>query len=111
MRLNSGFNFIFSVIATYFLIIAPDLIYGQTPENGDGNSSAIKIIEQALKNYDSKKQNEQEEFKTHLNSRLDQVTKSWIADMENTRYNQLDTIIDQNWDKQPRTEILLPTKF
>ena len=31
--------------------------------------------------------------------------------MENTRYNQLDTIIDQNWDKQARIEILLPTKF
>ncbi len=111
MRLNSRFNFIFFVIVAYLLIIVPEVLYGQTQENGDENSSAIKIIEQALKNYDSKKQNEQEEFKTHLNSRLDQVTKSWIADMENTRYNQLDTIIDQNWDKQPRTEILLPTKF
>ena len=112
IRTNKGFDFIISaIIVAYCIFINPLEFYGQDPENSDENSKTIKIVEQALKNYDSKKQNEEEKFKTLLNSRLEKKTKTWIADMENTRYKQLDTIFEQDWDKQPRTAILLPASF
>ncbi len=111
MRSNSGFYFIIYVIAAYFLFIVPQAIYGQEPEGSKEDSGTIKVVEQALKNYDTKKQSEQEDFKTQLSFRLGQATKAWVAEMEKTRYNQWDTVIEQDWDKQARIAMILPVNY
>ena len=102
------------MIALIFLCLlfsATERFYGQEAANSDSNNAAIKIVEQALKNYDTKKQDEEEGFKTKLNFRLEQATKAWIAAMEKTRHNQLDNIVGQDWDKQPRTAMILPFNY
>ncbi|MDD5561374.1 MAG: hypothetical protein PHT50_04495 [Candidatus Omnitrophica bacterium] len=111
MRTNKTFDFAISLAALYFLssILIP--AYAQPQENGNENTGTIKVIEKALQNYDTKKQNEEETFKVHLNSLLGQATKAWIANMEKTRYSQLDNVIGQDWDKQPRTAMILPFDY
>jgi hypothetical protein len=108
MKLNNLFNLIIVITSVYFLFSVPGIFYGQAPENSDPDNPEIKIVEQALKNYDKKKQNKEEEFKAQLNSQLAQATKAWIANMEKIRYNQLDNIIEQDWDKQPRSAMIMP---
>ena len=108
IRSNKIFDFIIFLTPLYFLFSVSTSVYGQAQENNDDNAGTIKVIEQALKNYDTKKQNEEEAFKVHLNSLLDQAAKDWIANIEKTRYNQLDNVVDQDWDKQPRNAMIMP---
>ena len=108
MRSNKIFDFIILLIALYFLFSASKSVYAQPQEGNNENAGTIKVIEQALKNYDTKKQGEEEAFKVHLNSLLVQATKEWTDNIEKTRYNQLDNVIGQDWDKLSRTAMIMP---
>ncbi len=112
MELKNAFNFIITAIPVCLLAAFTGISYGQNPENSPQESSSTKTaIEQALKNYETQKQNEQDELTAQLNFRLGQATETWITSAENNRYNELGTFIEQNWDKQARTYMITPVRF
>jgi hypothetical protein len=109
MRAKNTFNPITAAIAAYLIVIPAGTSYAQDdqdpPKEGNGTKT---IIEQALKSYEKQKQNEQDEIAAQLNFRLGQATENWITSEEKQRDKQLGTFIEQDWDKQPRTAIILP---
>jgi hypothetical protein len=75
------------------------------PENA---KDAKVAIEQALKDYEKEKQEKQGELTAQLNFQLGHATETWITAMEKEKDGQLGKFIEQDWDKQPRTAIILP---
>jgi CHAD domain-containing protein len=65
----------------------------------DKNDSSGITLEQALKNYDTQKQKDQEELFNKLNSRLIQATENWINTAKKDRADKLNTRFEQNWEK------------
>ncbi|MDD5465277.1 MAG: hypothetical protein PHP73_02925 [Candidatus Omnitrophica bacterium] len=57
------------------------------------------VIEQALKNYETYKQKEQEELAKKLNSSLNQIIQSWIASAKVNKENALGSRLQQSWEK------------
>jgi len=108
MRLKKAFNLTIIAVAICFIFAFLKVSRAQKQENPQEGGGAKTVIEQALKNYDTQKQNEQEEITAQLNFRLGQATESWLTSSEKNRENQLGTFIEQNWDKQPRTAMILP---
>ena len=76
----------------------------------DGNETKT-VIEQALKSYETQKQNTQDELTAQLNFRLGQATEAWLSLAEKNRESQLGTFIEQNWDKQARTYMITPVRY
>jgi hypothetical protein len=109
MQAKNTLNLITTVIAVCLITAPAGASYAQddqaSPKEGNGTKT---VIEQALKNYEEQKQNEQDEIAAQLNFRLGQATESWITSIEKERDKQLGTFIEQDWDKQPRTAIILP---
>jgi hypothetical protein len=111
MRLSSRFNFIFAAITTCLLTGPLRASYAQETELPKQANGAKTIIEQALKNYEAQKQNEQDELTAQLNFRLGQATETWLSSAKRNREGQLGTFIEQNWDKQARTYMITPIHF
>lgn len=111
MGSKNAFNFIIAAIAICFLSAFPKVFYGQKLENPKESSETKTVIEQALKNYETQKQNEQEELTAQLNFHLGQATEAWLTSVEKDRENELGTFIEQNWDKQARTYMITPVRY
>lgn len=94
-----------------FLTCLPGVSYGQDPEPSKQLNGAKTVIEQALKSYETQKQNEQNELTAQLNFRLGQATENWLTTTEKYRASQLGTFIEQDWDKQARTYMITPIHF
>lgn len=56
-------------------------------------------IEQALKNYETNKQKEQDELAKKLNFSLNQIIQDWIASAKINKENALGSRLKQNWEK------------
>jgi len=67
------------------------------------------MVEQELKIFELKKQNDNDEFKAMLSRKLKTAAEDWVDLTKKERDNQLDTVIPQGWDKQTRTAMILPT--
>jgi len=111
MGLKNRFNFIIAAIMICFLAYLPGVSYGQDPEPSKQLNGEKAVIEQALKSYETQKQNERDELTAQLNFRLGQATENWITATEKYRSGQLGTFIEQNWDKQARTYMITPIHF
>lgn len=109
MKQNQPDLIIYAAVCLFLFL--PPLLYGQSQDENGGKNETVKIVEQALNDYDTKKQNKQEEFKALLNSHLDKAAKTWIEKMENSRHKQLDSVVEQDWDKQARTAVILPASY
>ena len=111
MESKNTLNPVITAIIIYLLSFFAKVSYAQKLETPKEGVEAKTVIEQALKNYETQKQSEQDELTGQLNFRLGQATESWISSAENNRYNQLGTFIEQNWDKQARTYLITPVRF
>lgn len=111
MKSKNAFNFIIVTVTICLLSTLPEVSFGQKPETPKNDNGAKTVIEQALKNYETQKQNEQDDLTAQLNFRLGQATEAWISTAENNRYSELGTFIQQNWDKQARTYMITPVRF
>lgn len=107
-RLQNIFNT--TVLAVFiFTAIRPGILFAQDASDEPENGKDAKIaIEQALKDYEKEKKEKQDEFTAQLNFQLGQATETWITAMEKEKDGQLGKFIEQDWDKQPRTAIILP---
>jgi len=108
MRSKNRFNFAITTIAVCILAAIPKVSLAQNPQTPKEGNGAKTVIEQALKNYETEKQNEQAELTAQLNFSLGQATEAWLTSSEKNRESQLGTFIEQNWDKQPRTAMIMP---
>jgi len=101
---------IIPVAAAFSLALAmpPVSTYSQDKE---ASREEKTIIEEALKNYETQKQSEQDELTAQLNFRLGQATENWLSSMEKTRDGQLGTFIEQEWDKQERIYTITPVRY
>jgi len=111
MKSKNAFNFIIVAVTICLLSALPEVSFGQKPETPKIDNGAKTVIEQALKNYETQKQSEQKDLTAQLNFYLGQATEAWISSAENSRYNELGTFIEQNWDKQARTYLITPVRF
>lgn len=111
MKLKNVFKFEIAIITIYLLTFSWRIAFSQDPADLKDKNEPKSTIEQALKNYEAQKQNEQKELSAELNFRLGQATESWITSAENDRYNELGTFIEQDWDKQARTYLISPIRF
>jgi len=95
--------------ASFFAFICPGTVFAQDASDAPENVKDAKVvIEQALKNYEKEKQEKHDELTAQLNFQLGQATETWITAMEKEKDGQLGKFIEQDWDKQPRTAIILP---
>lgn len=68
------------------------------------NKPAVKtetgvVIEEALKNYETYKQKEQDELAKKLNYSLNQIIQNWIASAKTNKENALGSRLEQSWEK------------
>jgi hypothetical protein len=94
--------------AALFFLFAPGHAYSQ---NTEASKEEATVIQEALKNYESQKQTQQDELIAQLNFRLGQATENWLSSMEKTRDGQLGTFIEQEWDKQARLYTITPVRY
>jgi hypothetical protein len=111
MKSKNAFNFIITTATICLLSALSEVSFGQKSETPKNDNGAKTVIEQALKNYETQKQNEQDDLTAQLNFRLGQATEAWISSAKNNRYSELGTFIEQNWDKQARTYLITPVRF
>ncbi len=57
------------------------------------------VIEQALKNYETYKQKEQDELAKKLNLSLNQIIQNWIASAKANKESALGSRLQQSWEK------------
>jgi len=111
MKSNKTISFTLITIAIYLFSGFCKVSYGQELDNPKEVSQERTVIEQALKNYEAQKKNEQDGLTAQLNFRLGQATETWITSTEKNRNSQLGTFIEQEWDKQARTYMITPIRF
>ncbi|MDD5476969.1 MAG: hypothetical protein PHG87_02000 [Candidatus Omnitrophica bacterium] len=91
---------------TAFILAAAFLGAGIFPASyaEENNKPAAKaetgvVIEQALKNYETYKQKEQDELAKKLNFSLNQIIQNWIASAKANKENALGSRLEQSWEK------------
>ena len=89
------------VIIVYFLFISglQESFCEEQNKSKDKNDSSGIAFEQALKNYDTQKQKDQEELAGKLNFRLGQATENWINTAKRDNAGKLNTRLQQEWEK------------
>jgi len=111
MGLKNIFNLVIASITVSLLPVFLKFSYGQITDNTKTGGGQKTVIEQALKNYETQKQSEQDELTAQLNFRLGQATELWLTSIKKSRDNELGTFIEQNWDKQARTYMITPVRY
>jgi hypothetical protein len=111
MRSKDKLIFISIWTAICCLPAAARFSYAQSPETTKENGGTKTAIEQALKSYEEKKKNEQEEVAAQLNFKLGQATEEWINLAENDKQSKLNTRLEQEWDKQENIRITTPLTY
>lgn len=104
-------NLIITLIAVFLLTVFKGIPYAQITEDLKAGGEAKTVIEQALKNYETQKQSEQDELTAQLNFRLGQATEAWLSSTEKKRDRELGTFIEQEWDKQARLYTITPVRY
>ncbi|MDD3345044.1 MAG: hypothetical protein PHO34_01210 [Candidatus Omnitrophica bacterium] len=99
------------LILAAWLLVSPGQAFCQENNDTDSTRGAKTAIEQALKNYEAQRQNEQDELTAQLNFRLGQATENWLDSAEKKRDGELGTFIEQDWDKQARTYMITPVRY
>jgi hypothetical protein len=94
-----------------YLAVLLKVFYAQEPDVAKEPKETVVVVEQALRNFEIQKQSQLDEFKAQLNARLQQATKNWLASTEEKRMNQLDNVVEQEWDKQARIAMILPVNY
>ncbi|MFA6129742.1 MAG: hypothetical protein WC731_01990 [Candidatus Omnitrophota bacterium] len=111
MGLKTIFNLIIISITVSLLSAFLKVSYGQITDNPKAGGEPKTVIEQALKNYETQKQSEQDELTAQLNFRLGQATEVWLTSIKKNRDNELGTFIEQSWDKQARLYTITPVRY
>jgi hypothetical protein len=70
-----------------------------------------KSFEQALKNYDTQKQKEQDELATKLNFRLSQAIDNWVDTAKKDKSAKLNTRLKQEWEKLTKFYPISPIHY
>ncbi len=104
-------NLKISIIIILGLSILPQAFYAQPSDALKETNETKTAVEQALKDFETKKQNEQDELRAQLNFRLGQATENWLSATEEKRKEQLGRVIPQDWDKQARVAMILPVNY
>ncbi len=108
MKSRNLFNAILPAAAIFLITFAGTVLAQDVLDKPENAKDAKVAIEQALKDYEKEKQEKQGELTAQLNFQLGQATETWITAMEKEKDGQLGKFIEQDWDKQPRTAIILP---
>lgn len=85
--------------------------FGQNTSKEATKNETGAAFEQALKNYETYKQKEQEETAKKLYVSLNQLTEDWIAQAEENKENLLGTRLDQNWEKLALSFPISPSHY
>ncbi len=106
IKFNSFFILIVAFISTGIFFQA----YAQ--ENKlPAKTESIIILEQALKNHEALKQQEQEELAKNLNSSLNQIIETWISTAKTNQENGLGSRLEQSWEKLSRLYPISPVHY
>lgn len=96
MKIKLKVAFILVITSFWSLIFSA----AYTEENKPVTKTETGIaLEQALKNYETYKQKEQDELAKKLNFSLNQITASWIASAQANKESDLDSRLEQSWEK------------
>lgn len=68
-------------------------------------------LQQAFNNYEAQKQKEKEELATRLNLNLNQAIDDWISLAEQDKEEKMYSLIEQKWEKLPKTIALSPFHY
>jgi hypothetical protein len=100
MKLKTMIFRILVIIACFLFILGFEKSFCEEQNESKGkNDSSGMAFEQALKNYDTQKQKDQEELAGKLNFRLSQVTENWINTAKKEKAGKLNTRLQQEWEK------------
>ena len=112
MKLKNVIYKVLVTVACFLFIFGTKESFSQVQNKvEDKNEIAPKSFEQALKNYDAKKQKEQEELALKLNSSLSQATNIWIIALEKDTEGKLNTLLEQSWEKLARFYPISPAHY
>jgi hypothetical protein len=100
-----------SVIIIFCLFIHPRAFYAQDPDIPKELEGTKVVVEEALRDFEAQKQNEEDELREQLNFRLGQATENWLTAAEKEQEKQLGTVVGQDWDKQSRIAMILPVNY
>ncbi len=96
MEIKFKTAFILTIIFFWFSIFSA----GYTEENKPITKTETGVaIEQALKNYETYRQKEQDELAKKLNFSLNQITENWIASAKVNKESALGSRLEQSWEK------------
>jgi len=96
--MKAGFKtvFILMIVSSWSLFLSAAHAEGNKPIT---KTEAGIAIEQALKNYETYKQKEQDELANKLNFSLNQTIQNWIASARANKESALGSRLEQNWEK------------
>jgi len=102
--------------AAFILVIASlwpsNFLASYAEENKPlGKTETGIAIEQALKNYETYKQKEQDELAKKLNFSLNQITENWIASAKVNKESALGSRLQQSWEKLSSLYPVPPTHY
>jgi len=100
------------IIACFLFIPGRQKSFGDEQSKlQDKNQTSGMAFEQALKNYDTQKQKDQEVLAGKLNFRLGQVTANWINAAKKDKVDKLNTRLPQQWEKLALVYPVSPTHY
>lgn len=96
--METNFKTAFILAAVFFWIWFFSAAYADE-NKPPGKTETGVAIEQALKNYETNKQKEQDELAKKLNFSLNQIIQNWIASAKMNKESALDSRLEQSWEK------------
>jgi len=82
-----------------YLIVAISVLNLYACFADDTSNGSGAAFEEALKNYESYKQKEQDEVAKKINVTLNQVIEDWVAQAKQNQDNLIGNRLEQNWEK------------
>jgi len=96
MKIKFKAVFILSVACLWWEFFSVSYAQENKPAPETGTGAAF---EQALKNYETYRQKEQDALAKKLNFSLGQITENWIASAKANKENALGSRLQQSWEK------------
>lgn len=99
MKLKNALKILIILIITCFNAVS----FAQETNKAKDNADPAAVFEQALRNYEMKKQQEQDILITKLYYTLGQATDAWIDSAKKDKDSKLGTRLEQSWEKLSST--------
>lgn len=110
------FKFAFKIIFISAIIYLASfnflvLSFSQPMDLPKEDNTSKDSLQQAFNNYEVQKQKEREELTARLNLNLSQAIDNWVKSAEQEKEGELYSLIDQKWEKLPKTIALSPFHY